>query len=486
MDLKHVFLSLKHRWYLPVIAVIATLLLAAGWMAIQTPMYRATAQVFVSSSGSANAAQTGQLYQSAVFAQQRVATYAQLVSSPEVLEPVISELKLAATPKDLAGSVTAVNPPQTVLLEVTATNSSPTQAAAVSNAIAAHLASAIQKLETTDAKAGSPLKVTVTKPAVAPTAPYSPNPTTTLGLAFILGLAVGVGIALLREQFDTSIKGATDLMELAGATPLGVIGFDPDAEKEPLAALNQQAMRSEAFRQIRTNLQYVDVDNPPKVVAITSSLPNEGKSTSACNLAITMSQAGLRVCLVEADLRRPRIAEYLGIDSAVGLTDVLAGKMSLREGLLPWNRYLLSVLPSGSIPPNPSELLASGQMRSILRELREEFDIVIVDTAPLLAVADGSIAAAAADGAILMVRHGRTTVDQVGKSLDALRQVDARLLGSVLNYAPSKRRGYGYGGYGSTYGSARDRSAGRFRRPKAGTSAKDSATPAPIPEPVDR
>ena len=119
-----------------------------------------------------------------------------------------------------------------------------------------------------------------------------------------------------------------------------------------------------------------------------------------------MAQAGLRVCLIEADLRRPRVADYLGIESTVGLTDVLAGRVPLREAMLPWNRYLLTVLPSGTIPPNPSELLSSEQMKSILTTCRNEFDVVIVDTTPLLAVADGAITAAAADGAILMVRHG--------------------------------------------------------------------------------
>ena len=480
MDLSHVLYALRRRWYFPVVAVVLSLLLAAGWMALQTPMYRATSQVFVSAS-QASSAEAGGAVQADVFGQNRVATYAQLVSSPEVLEPVISDLGLTATPRDLAGQITAVNPPQTVLLEVTATDASSAQAAALANAAGQRLADAIETLETADDSDTAPIKVTVTKPAVPPGSPYSPHPTTTLGLALLLGLGIGVGIALLREQLDTTVKGSDQLTDLAGAAPLGVIAYDPDAEREPLPALDQQALRSESFRTIRTNLQYTDVDNPPKVVAITSSVPSEGKSTAACNLAITMAQAGLRVCLIEADLRRPRVADYLGIESTVGLTDVLAGRVPLREAMLPWNRYLLTVLPSGTIPPNPSELLSSEQMKSILTTCRNEFDVVIVDTTPLLAVADGAITAAAADGAILMVRHGRTSIDQLEKALTALDQVDARLLGTVLNYAPSKRRdgygGYGYG-YGYGYGHTKEKEKKRrFRR---------SSTPEPTAEAAPR
>lgn len=470
MDFVDVLSALKRRWLIPVVAVVAALLLGFGWMALKTPMYKATSQVFVSSS-SGDGEVAGAAYQGALFAQNRVATYAQLVTSPEVLGPVATDLGLTATPQELAEQVSAVNQPQTVLLEVTATSTSAAQAAALSNAAGKRLADAIEALETPSDKSASPIKVTVTKPATPPAEPYSPNPITTFGLAGLLGLALGVGLALLREQLDTTIKSSRELTERSGATPLGVVGYDAGAEADPLAALNPQSPRSEAFRTMRTNLSYTDVDNPPKVVAITSSVPGEGKSTAACNLAITLAQAGLRVCLVEADLRRPRVAEYLGIDSAIGLTDVLAGKIELSEALLPWNRDLLTVLPCGAIPPNPSELLASDQMRIMLAALRQDFDGVIMDAAPLLPVADGAITASIADGAILMVRYGKTTTDQLDKAIDALGQVDARLLGTVLNYAPSKKRnGYGYGYGESKQGEGKLKRFGRDKAQPGGVS----------------
>ena len=219
----------------------------------------------------------------------------------------------------------------------------------------------------------------------------------------------------------------------------------------PIVALDQRAVRAEAFRTIRTNLQYVDVDNPPKVVAITSAVPEEGKSTLAVNLAIALAQAGKKVVLVETDLRRPRASTYLGVESELGLTDVLAGQRTLDEALVSWNRGLLTFLPSGHTPPNPSELLASHQFAQVLATLRERFDWVIIDATPLLPVTDGAIVSKAADGAILVVRFGKTTREQLGASMAALEQVDARLLGTALNFVPRGRRGYGYK-YGHGYG----------------------------------
>ena len=233
-------------------------------------------------------------------------------------------------------------------------------------------------------------------------------------------------------------------------------------------ALDQTSSRSEAFRTIRTNLQYVDVDNPPRCVVITSAVPNEGKSTTACNLAITLAQAGSRVLLVEADLRRPRIADYLGVDGSVGLTDVMIGKRSLDEAIVGWNRGLFDLLPGGPIPPNPSELLGSHQMVATLAELATRYDAILLDSPPLLPVTDAAVLTSLSDGAVLVARHGHTRREQIMQAADAIHQVGGRLLGTVLNFAPTRGRSsgsnYGYGGgygYGYSYGD-KDSSRGRL------------------------
>ncbi|MEI8083931.1 MAG: CpsD/CapB family tyrosine-protein kinase, partial [Actinomycetes bacterium] len=207
----------------------------------------------------------------------------------------------------------------------------------------------------------------------------------------------------------------------------------------------------EAFRAIRTNLQYVDVDNPPKVIAVTSAIPGEGKTTTSINLAITMAQAGRRVILVETDLRRPKASSYLGVESELGLTDVLAGRATLVDAVLPWGRGLMTFLPAGHTPPNPSELLASHQFAQVLDVLRGQYDYVVIDSAPLLPVTDGAIVSKAADGAFIVVRFGKTTRDQLATAIAALDQIGARVLGTALNFVPTGRRGYGYK-YGYKYG----------------------------------
>jgi capsular exopolysaccharide synthesis family protein len=213
-----------------------------------------------------------------------------------------------------------------------------------------------------------------------------------------------------------------------------------------------QSPRAEAFRQLRTNLQYVDVDNPRKVVIVTSALPGEGKTTSVCNLAITMAAADKRVLVVEADLRRPSLADLLGLERSAGLTDVLAGRVRSQQVIQPWAGGRFDVLASGPLPPNPSELLASRQMAALLSDLRERYDVVLIDSPPLLPVTDAAAMAPSTDGAILICRFNKTTREQVGRAAEALAAVSVPLLGTVFTMVPgSGPRAYGqYNAYHRT------------------------------------
>ena len=462
MTLHDYLTILRRSWPVILIATIVGTLIALGLSLAMTPVYQATSQLFVSvkSAGAAGDAYTGGL-----FVQQRVKSYVDVVDSPAVLEPVIEELGLDSTYIGLASQVSATTPPNTVLLNVSATDTSPAQAAKIANAVAASYANEIARLEgaktTMDGlpRLGgngnqTPVQATVIKPAEVPTAAIFPRTQLNVLLGALLGLLVGVGIAVLRFTLDTSVKSSEELEQSADSTTLGVVTFDPDAKTNPLVTL-RGTPRAEAFRSIRTNLQYVDVDNPPRTVVITSSLLEEGKSTTACNLAIAVAQAGSKVLLLEADLRRPKVAEYLGVDGSRGLTDVLIGQATLDNTIIHWQRGLLDFLPAGAIPPNPSELLASHQMADLLAELAKRYDLVILDAPPLLPVTDAAILSTAADGAILVARHGTIKREQVADSADALRQVNARIFGTVLNFVPMrKRRKYGYGyeyGYGYGY-----------------------------------
>lgn len=458
MDLRDYLRTLRKRWLIVALCAVASLGAAAGASALTTPMYEARTQLFVSAQNSKE--DISGAYQGGLFTQQRVKSYADIVNSPTVTEAVVRELRLDMPADQLARQISAAVPLDTVLINITVRDEMPHRARDIANAVAREFARLVPELETPSGTTQAPVKVSVVKPADLPTTPSSPRVKVNLALGLLVGVALGVGLAVLRETLDTSVKGSSDLQDLVGAKPLGAIIEDPDAGKRPLVVQHDpHSMRAEAFRQLRTNLQYVDVDHPPRSVVVTSAVSDEGKSLICCNLAITVAHAGARVALVEADLRRPKVADYFGLEGAVGLTTVLTGEVPLELALQEWGRVGLSILPGGALPPNPSEILGSQAMQDLLRRLEGMFDLVVIDAPPLLPVTDPAIVARHSSGAVLVVRHGKTRREQVARAAELLLNVDARLLGTVLNRVPTKgaeahRYGYAYGAY---YRSAEDR-----------------------------
>ena len=297
----------------------------------------------------------------------------------------------------------------------------------------------VADLEAVSATAASPVKVSIVSTPTVPIAPISPKPVRNLALGVVLGLLLGLGLALLRDLLDSTIKGEKDCAEVTDATVIGSIAFDPDAPKHPLIVqADPHGHRAEAFRTLRTNLQFVDAANHPRSIVFTSSVPGEGKTTTTANLAITMAAGGARICVVEGDLRRPRLLEYMGMDGSVGLTNVLIGKATLVDVLQQFADTSVYVLGAGSVPPNPSELLGSAAMIETLRELEARFDVVIIDTPPLLPVTDAAVLSTIAGGTVVIVGAGRVDRDHLAKSLQSLETVKGRVLGLVLNMIPAK------------------------------------------------
>ncbi len=334
--------------------------------------------------------------------------------------------------------LTAEAVPDTVLLRATVTDSDAHRAQDIAAALSTVLPAAVERLETPDGKTGSPVKVSVLDQPQLALAPFAPRPVRNLALGLSLGVLLGGALALVRDGLDNRVKSERDALTATGAATIGTVAFDAAVVKAPLFVHEQgQSTRAEAFRQMRTNLQFLGVDEPIRSLVVTSSLPAEGKSVTVCNLALALAQAGVRVCLVEGDLRRPRVADYLGLEGAAGLTTVLIGDAGVEDVLQPWGDGRLQVLPSGPIPPNPSELLASRGMESLLHDLREEFDIVLIDAPPLLPVTDGAVLSTLADGALLVVRSHHTREDHLARAAASLAAVDARVLGVVLNMVPA-------------------------------------------------
>lgn len=447
MELQDYLRIVRKRWITIVITTLIVVGLAAVWTATRTKQYASTTQFFVSVSGSDTAA----LQQGSTFTQQRVKSYASLLKTPRALDPVVDELGDDTTTKDLADQLTVTTPPETVILEVSVTDASPAHAQQIAEAIGETFPEVVSEVERPeDSKKASPIKVSLVEPASTSTTPTSPVPARNLALGLILGLLLGVGLAVLRHLLDTTVRTDDDVEEITDEPIIGAVHFDPRAGKEPLIVESDPSSpRSEAFRAVRTNLMFVDAANHPRTILLTSSIPGEGKSTTIANLALTLAQSGSSVCLIEGDLRRPRLLEYLGLEGSAGLTDVLIDRADLDEVLQPYGVDRLEVIGAGSIPPNPSELLASEAMGLVLARLSVRFDYVLIDTPPVLPVTDAVVLSTKVDGVIVLVGTTIVRKEQLKATLESLKAVDNTLLGLVLNRVGHKSSGgYGAGYYG--------------------------------------
>jgi len=455
VELRDYLRVIRRRWMLITVCVLVVTGVAAAVTFRTTPVYESQAKLFVSTAdGDADGA-----YQGSLFSMQRVASYADLVDGRELSERVIADLGLEMEPTELSEQITATVVPETVNLEIAVQDTDPELAQEIARSTSQQLIGMIDELETPPGRANAPIKASVIDSASLPESPVSPQPVRNIGLGLVLGLLLGLGLAVMRELLDTSVKSAEDLAELTETPVLGGIQFDPDAPKRPLiSALDPHSPRVEAFRILRTNLQFVDVDQDKKVIVFTSSVPGEGKTSTVSNVALALHDAGQRVLLVDGDMRRPQLANLFDLERAVGLTTVLLGRMEIKDAIQVDRQTGLNVLTSGNLPPNPAELLQSHSMSQLLLDVREEFDVVVIDAPPLLPVTDAALIAAQVDGAVVVVRQGRTTRDQLAGSLERLGAVAARPLGIALNMVPNKKRAGGYGyGYGYSYAPERGR-----------------------------
>jgi capsular exopolysaccharide synthesis family protein len=426
-------------------------------------MYTSSTQFFVSTADSAN---SSMLAQGGTFTQQRVKSYSQLLKTPRGLDPVIAKSGVSDTAGSLAGRITATTPPDTVLIDVSVTDPDATKARDLAKAISEEFPAVVADLERVSADADSPVKVTVVRQPTVAGFPVSPRPSRNLALGLVLGLLAGAGAAVVKQLLDTKLRTKEDVESMTEAVVLGGIPYDADAEKHPLIIqADPLAGRAEAFRALRTNLQFVDAANHPRVIVVTSSIAGEGKSSTTANLALAMAESGASVCVIEGDLRRPRLLAYLGLEGAVGLTDVLIGRYELDDVLQPFGAHSLTVLGAGATPPNPSELLGSTSMRNTLDELRRRFDYVLIDGAPVLPVTDSTVLTRLADGAIIVAGSGVVSKDQFDHALETFATVNGTVLGVVLNRVPRQARG-GY--YDYRYEAAptpkRTEKSGRRRR----------------------
>jgi polysaccharide biosynthesis transport protein len=474
---------LAKRWPTVVVGFAACVIVAVVVGLLTPPSYAARTQLFISTlTDQVNPNQ--QLLQGGSFAADRVKSYTDLATSPRVTVPAVQASGVDISPDELASHISANSPAGTVLITIEVTDEDPGRAAALTNAVANQMATVIRELETPPGASQSPVRAAMIVPAGTPSSPVTPDWPLTLALGVLAGLVVGLGTAIVRDTLDSSLTSEDDLRSVVDVPNLGKIIYDEAALASPVSAHDA---RSESFRQLRTNLQFSAVGTHSRTFVVTSAVTAEGKSSVTGNLAVAMAQLGLRVTLVDADLRRPSLAGYFGVSGDVGLTTVLIGRTDLSAALQAV-RPNLTLLASGTLPPNPSELLSSEPVGGILDALAADSDVVLIDSAPVLPVTDARVIASRCDGVILVVRAGSTHRRQVAEAVESLRKVRATVLGTVLNRLPANEaEGSYYGDYGAPVVGEFQPAAPPEERivpPPAAPAAPVAPSPSPRPRPT--
>ncbi len=501
------FAVLWRRKFTILLTVVVAVGIAIGIDFARTKQYTSTAQLLLTVPGvSANNSQQ------VTAAQPNVPTDIQLIQSAQVQQAVTK--KIGSAPGVAVSEVGTTN-----IVNISATSPNPNQAATVANTYAtaylevssanylgsinaqiAQLQSQINDLQTTinqiNAQLGSASGTSasnlesqltsllaqqqttktqltalqqsaanasggqVVTPATPSSTPSSPKRTRDALIALAGGLLLGLGLALLRDFFDDRIRSREDLEEAVPSIP--IVGMIPEVSdwrnrRKPFLVelARPRSPAAEAYRSLRTSIQFMSLDHPVKLLQITSGAAAEGKTTTSANLAVAMAEAGTQVVLVSCDLRKPRIHEFFELSNGVGLTSVLLGNVELHDALqsVPGVPNL-TLLGSGPVPPNPSELLSGRRAGQVFADLTNQFDLVLLDSSPLLPVTDGSILAGLSDAVLLVAAADYSTKRDVGRSLESLSRVSANVVGLVFNRASSSdsyvyyRYGYGYG-YGS-------------------------------------
>lgn len=429
-------LRIFKRYWLS-ITLITVLSVALGGLAslLSPQVFSANTSLFFSVKGVSSALD---MAQGSNYAESQVRSIAAAVEKPFVLQPVIDELHLQTSPEELAQAVTATVPPGTVVINIAVQDRDPAQAALIANSIAAQTVQAVTELSATNQASSVIARATVLAPAGIPQSPTSPNLLLNLGLGLLVGLLVAMAQALLRELLNTRITDIGSLSSFRDVGVLGEISFDADARQAPLTSNSSRStQRAEDYRRLRTNLLYASLDGTFRTVLVTASLAGEGTSTTALNLAWSLAQTGKSTLLIDANLRDPALATYSTLQAAPGLSTVLTGQSRLPDSVQVLGDNGLSVLTSGPVPPNPSELLDSRRMTDLLVEARTSYDAVILDSSALHSVADAAILAGKVDGVVIVARSGLVRRPQLAQALDALTVTRANVLGLVLNAKPS-------------------------------------------------
>lgn len=448
MTIRDLLKICRERLLLIVLTTLVATVIAGAYSVLTPKSYTATATAYVRVDFEQlqlgdNASAVGGYNQASQLSLQKVKTFLPLFSSRAVAQTVAEDLGLPETGASLASRISASNDPNTVTVNVSATASNPDEAKKIADAVVDATGKEVRRLE----GANSPVGVVLMTSADLSDPVVSPSVKKFVAVGFAGGLFLGLAIAVLLSMFDTKIRTVEKLEEITGMTVLAAVPKSLTIARTSDESGDQVA--SETIRKLRTALSYTNVDHQSRVYLITSAGPGEGKSSIARSLARVIALAGNRVVLIDADLRKSTVAESFGVSSRIGLSQLLAGNVTLEAAMVPTTVAGLSIIPAGDNVPNPSEMLGSDRMRDFLNYLSSEGFVVVVDAPPVLPVTDSVVLSSFVPNVVMVVAANQASEDDVRRATTLVEQGGGHISGYVLNRVPMKQLSSSH--YGSTY-----------------------------------
>jgi capsular exopolysaccharide synthesis family protein len=442
------YLTLLRESKLLIGACLVLCLLGAAGITVALPkQYASQVTFYVVANASTRAeAAASDNFQAAQLSTGRVKSYVELITGPRVAADAARIVGDGITADEVQRKVSADSVAETVIITMKATDPSPGRATRIASAVSDAFLKLVAPLETAPGPDQQPaVTAQIIQPPSIPGAAVSPLPRINMLIGLLLGLLLGVGLAIARRALNDSIRSTDDLQAVAQATVLGLVPQDRSAAQHPISLFHAAGTgrmtdaRTEAYRRIRTNLEMSEDDRSRRVLVVTSALPEDGRTITACNLAAALAAVGSRVVLVDGDLRRPKVSKYLNIEQGPGLAGVLSGHVTLDAALQRARLTGFDVLASGGASPLANELVSSRRAGDVIDELRSRYQFVIIDTPPILPVADAAGLGANADGAVLVARWGKSRKGHLEDAVASLHAVSVPVIGAVLSRVPRKQ-----------------------------------------------